>query len=75
LYFQCRELIYKATVCSSSVGLALESNCLCHPYAGGTTSCFLNQFPTLVAYPYTQGTTLHWRYKNLLSESIPTLVT
>jgi len=55
--------------------LALESNCLCHPYAGGTTSCFLNQFPTLVAYPYTQGTTLHWRYKNLLSESIPTLVT
>jgi len=44
LYFQRRELIYKATVCSSSVGLALESNGLCHPYTGGTNNWRYKEF-------------------------------
>jgi len=43
------------------------------PYAGGTNNCFQNQFLTLVAHPYTRGTTLRWQYKQLLSESISTL--
>jgi len=75
LYFQRRELIYKATVCSSSVGLALESNCFCHCYAGGTNNV---QRVAFQINPYTGGTnicflkpSLCWRYKQLLSKSIP----
>jgi len=59
-----------------------------HAHLCSVQPCFRNQFPTLVVYPYTRGTTLRWRYKHclyrhclkqLLSQSlrwwyIPTLV-
>jgi len=72
MYLQCRELIYIATVCTSSVEMALESNCLYLQHKGRFRKQLFVHRLYLQAPAYKEllsKSTL----KQLLSKAIPAL--
>jgi len=67
--------VYKELLSKSTPMLEVQTIAFWrHPYAGGTKSCFLNQ-PLRCRYKHWlyKSTSLLWRYKQLVSEVIPTL--